>query len=344
MRIRSLVASLALAFSFALVSCLAGAGATVAVLAQERRPGGPNISPEEQKLAQGIMLAPDAAAKLKAAGEFIKKYPRSSLRLRVAQDMANEINGVVEAAQKLSLAQNYQTIFNETSEKELAVRLLINVYAATQQPDGAFAAGSDFLAKNPDSVRVLVVLMLIGTDQAKLKNTKFVEPSLQYGARAVELLEANKKPADMSDDDWQQYKNVLPGIYQSMGVLSLFKGDLVEAKTRLTRAVEMAPSDAFNYLFLGGVLNEEYQNGAKRYKSMPDGPAKDNELKKVLASLDLVIDAYAHMIALSEGNQRLAQTRQQNLQDLESYYKYRHNNSTEGMQRLIDKYKVAAKP
>jgi exonuclease VII small subunit len=132
-------------------------------------------------------------------------------------------------------------------------------------------------------------------------------------------------------------------MYQSMGLLNLLKGNLAEAKIRLTKAVEMAPLDPFNYLFFSSVLNEEYQNGAKRYLAMPDGPAKTDELQKVLSSLDRVIDAYAHMVALSEGNQRLEQARQQVRQDLESYYKYRHNNSTEGMQQLIDKYKVPAK-
>ena len=63
----------------------------------------------------------------------------------------------------------------------------------------------------------------------------------------------------------------------------------------------------------------------------------------MLASLDLVIDAYAHMIALAEGNERMASVRQQYLQDLEAYYKYRHHNSTEGMQQLIDKYKTPGK-
>ena len=53
---------------------------------------------------------------------------------------------------------------------------------------------------------------------------------------------------------------------------------------------------------------------------------------------------YARAIALSEGNAALAAVRQQYLQDLEAYYKYRHNNSTEGMQQLIDKYKVTPKP
>jgi len=109
----------------------------------------------------------------------------------------------------------------------------------------------------------------------------------------------------------------------------------------LAKAAEVAPTDPFNYLLLAGILNEEYQDAATHYQSMPNGPAKDEEMKKILASLDQVIDAYAQTIALAEGNERLAPARQQYLHDLESYYKYRHNNSTEGMQQLIDKYKVA---
>jgi len=71
---------------------------------------------------------------------------------------------------------------------------------------------------------------------------------------------------------------------------------------------------------------------------MAAGPTRDEELKKTQAILDQVIDAYAHAIALSEGNATLQEVRQQYLGDLETYYKYRHG-STEGMQQLIDKYK-----
>jgi hypothetical protein len=34
----------------------------------------------------------------------------------------------------------------------------------------------------------------------------------------------------------------------------------------------------------------------------------------------------------------------QAIQNLTPYYKFRHNNSTDGMQALIDKYKLAPKP
>ena len=95
---------------------------------------------------------------------------------------------------------------------------------------------------------------------------------------------------------------------------------------------------------IGALFNDEYQNEGKQYQSMAAGPARDAQLKKVQALLDNVIDAYAHAVALSEGNVTLQHIRQQYAQDLESYYKYRHNGSTEGMQQLIDKYKTPAKP
>ena len=95
---------------------------------------------------------------------------------------------------------------------------------------------------------------------------------------------------------------------------------------------------------LAGMLNDEYQNEAKHFQSMPAGPAKNDELKKAQSMLDTVIDAYAHAIALAESNANMQQVRTQYLHDLEAYYRYRHNNSTEGMQQLIDKYKPPAKP
>jgi hypothetical protein len=95
---------------------------------------------------------------------------------------------------------------------------------------------------------------------------------------------------------------------------------------------------------LAALLNDEYQVEAKQYQSMPAGTARDEQLKKVQAALDRVIDAYAHAVALAEGSAPLQQIRQQYVQDLESYYKYRHNGSTEGMQQLIDKYKAPVKP
>jgi len=311
----------------------------------EGRTGGQGLSPEEQNLAKGIMTAADPAAKLKAAAELIKKFPKTSIRPRLAQGLLDQIRAATDASQRANLAQEYQKIFDQPAEQELIVPVLIDAYGAANQLDSAFAKGAEFLSHNPDSLSVLVDLMSFGTDQAKKQNPKFLSQSLQYGGHAIELIEADKKPANMDDAAWKEYKStLLPSLYQSMGLLNLVKGDQAAAKAQFIKASELAPSDAFNFLMLAGMLNEEYQTEAKHYQSLPAGPAKTDELKKAQAMLDAVIDAYAHAIALAEGNANMQQARTQYLHDLEAYYRYRHNNSTEGMQQLIDKYKTPAKP
>jgi len=305
----------------------------------------PKVSPEEQKAAQAIDAAPDAAGKAKAAEDFVKRFPKSSLRPVYAEKISDQIHEMTDAQQKIALAQQFKSIFNSPVEEEMIMPVLIVGYSDAKQYDEAFSTGATYLGQHPDSVGVLVELMTIATEQAKQKNGKFVGQGEQYGTHALELIEGNKKPASMDDATWKEYRDLLPRLYQSMGILGMVRGDRTATQTRLTKATELDPKDPFNYLLLSGSVNDEYQDAAKKYQAMKDGPEKTAELQKVIATLDRVIDAYAHFIALSEGNTQLAAVRQQEMQDLENYYKYRHNGKTDGMQELINKYKAApAKP
>ena len=305
----------------------------------------PKISQDEQKLLQQMTSAPDAAAKLKIAGDLIKKHPKTTIRGQVAEEIANQITDVKDVTQRLALAQQFQTIFNDPADEAHVGPVVIEAYADSNKFDDAFTKGADFLSRHPDSLRVLVTLLSVGSEQAKKQNTKFIDQSIRYGGQAIALVEANKKPANFDDAGWQKFKtSTAPSLYQSLGLLHMLKGANAEAKASYTKASQLAPTDAFNFVMIAALLNDEYQAAAKAYQTMAAGAPKDAQLKKVEALLDTVIDAYAHAIALSEGNAALAQVRQQYLQDLENYYKYRHNRSTAGMQQLIDKYKPAPKP
>ena len=81
------------------------------VLTQEQAK--PKVSEAEAKAVAAINSAPDAAAKLAAAGEFLKKYPKSTLRSEVAAYVAGEIAKVTDANQKLKLAEDFQKVFKE---------------------------------------------------------------------------------------------------------------------------------------------------------------------------------------------------------------------------------------
>lgn len=327
------------------ITLVALLGVTPLARAQGANSTPPKISQDEQNLAQKIAAAPDAAAKLKAAGDLVKKHPKTAIRGQIAQEIANRITDVKDATQKLALAQQFQTLFNDPADEEFVGPVVIDAYADSNQLDQAFTKGAEFLTRHPDSLRVLVTLLSVGTEQAKKQNTKFIDQAIRHGSQAISLVETNKKPANFDDAAWQQFKTgTLPSLYQSLGLLHMLKGARAEAKANYIKASKIAPADAFNFVMIAALLNDEYQAEAKTYQAMSSGAPKDEQLKKVQAALDTAIEAYAHAIALSEGNAGLADIRQQYLQDLERYYKYRHNNSTDGMQQLIDKYKPAPKP
>ena len=330
--------TMALLLSGLLIGCLTAR-------AQQKQPDQPNLSAEEQKLVDNIRTAKDAAGKLNAAAELIKKHPKTSVRQRVAENMANQVANVKDNAQKLTLAQQLETTFNDPAEIDIVGPIIVQAYADSNQPDQAFAKAADFLSHAPDALALLVQLAAIGTDQAKKQNAKFIPQTIQYTAHAIELIEGDKKPAHFDDARWKEYKDqTLAQLYQSRGLLNFAKGDRAEAKANYTKASQLNPSDAYNFIMLAALLNDEYQTEGQRYQTMPAGATRDEQLKKVQALLDGVIDTYAHAVALAEGNAALQQIRQQYAQDLETYYKYRHNGSAEGMQQLIDKYKASPKP
>lgn len=320
-------------------------GSTTFAQTPAATPQPPKLSADEGKLVDRINAAPDAAAKLQAATELIKKYPKTAIRGQVVQEIANRIREVTDPAQKLTLAQQLQTLFSDPADEPTVIPVVVDALADAKQIDQAFAKGSDFVSRHPESLEVLVELVSIGTEEAKKQNGKYVDQSIRYGSQAIAMAEADKKPADFDDPSWQRFKTLtLPSLYQSLGLLYMLKGNSAEAKAHYTKAARVNPSDPFNFVMIAAILNEEYQAAAKTYSTMPSGPEKEAQLKKVQGVLDAVIDAYAHAVAVSEGNAALAQVRQQYLQDLENYYKYRHNGSNAGMQQLIDKYKPAPKP
>jgi hypothetical protein len=62
-------------------------------------------------------------------------------------------------------------------------------------------------------------------------------------------------------------------------------------------------------------------------------------LKKINGLVDQMIDAYARTAGLGVGRPEYQLLIQQVMHDLTGFYMYRNNQSTEGLQQLIDKYK-----
>src|SRR5712691_9831671 len=118
----------------------------------------------------------------------------------------------------------------------------------------------------------------------------------------------------------------------------------VECRSLLEKAAAFDPNDPVNYALIASLLDEEYQKLAQTYQQMPASQQKEDMLKRINEQMDKTIDAYAHAVGLSTGRPEYQELQNQALQSLAPYYKYRHNQSIEGLQPLIDKYKMPAKP
>jgi tetratricopeptide (TPR) repeat protein len=309
---------------------------------QEKKPADvkTEVSEAEANAAQKIQSAPDPAGKLKSSAEFLKQYPKSTLRPRVATYLAGSITGVTDTAQQITLAEGFLSLFNEAGEVELVYPVLLNAYLKSERVDDAFRIAASMLEKNPDDFEVLTQMAIIGTQQAQRQNTKYIQQSQQYGTRAISLMDADKKPVAVSDAYWKEYKaRWMPDLYLSMAVLSLAKGDAVDAQNKLRKAVSLDPANPFGYALLGNIANNEYQEKAKQYNATPPGPARDKLMKDSQAQLEQVVTLYAQSVALSEGNAKYQQLHDQVMQDLQSYYKFLHNGSTDGLQAVIEQYK-----
>ena len=139
----------------------------------------------EQKAMAKIEAAPDFAGKLAAAGEFIKKYPKSTLRSKVVSYIAQQANKMVDAPQRITQLENTLTVFKEPGDSDVITTILIDAYFKQNRPDDGFRVASAYLAKNTNDVAVLTQAALEGVEQAKKKEGKFAQQSMQYGGKAI---------------------------------------------------------------------------------------------------------------------------------------------------------------
>ena len=204
----------------------------------------------EQEAATKVQSAPDVAAKLKAAGDFVRKYPKSTQRAMIVGYVVQEINKTPDATQKISLLENTLTVFKEQSDVDIINPILIDAYVGSNRLDDAFRVGAAAIAKNPNDVVVLTNLSLVGIDQIKKQNPKYAEQTQQYALKAIEIIEAGKKPESLDDARWGDFQTrLLPELYQAAGVVAMMTGKKDEAKSRFEKASSLNANDTSSELW-----------------------------------------------------------------------------------------------
>lgn len=296
------------------------------------------LSDGERKAIEKINTATGAEAKLKAAQEYLKKNAKSQMRPRVATYLAEEITAVQDSNQRISLSKQYISTFNDEAEADLVRPSMIEALFSAKKFDDALSESSKHLARMPDDIIVLTQIAWAGAVQTQLQaaNSSLQQNALSSAAKAVELMEGDKKPEKMTPENWTAYRNSwLPKLYQAQGLIYFYNNDRAKAKDNLEKSAGFDPYEPSVLLLLSDIANTEYQTIAQQYQA----EKKQALLDQALARLDETIDWLARAAAASEGNPQLQAMNQQVMDNLKSYYAFRHDGKTDGLTELINKYK-----
>ena len=286
-------------------------------------------APSEADALAAIKVASNPTTKLAAAEDFVAKFPNSNARVSIAELVASEILKVRNGSVALALLERAQAVFTRDQEREVLKPVAFAAYTMGNRTDDAFALAGEILAKNPDDLNVLVRLTQLGADEVRKRNRKYAGVSLQYGLKAIALIETGNT----------KHESDLGQLYQQTAILYLAADNNEEARSRLTKATTLSPTDPANFALMGRVINADYVTKLSAYESMPEGKAKQDELKQLDAMLDSIIDAYARAAGLATGRTQYQTLLQQLIPDLTTYYRKRHG-SVAGLQELINRYRT----
>jgi len=225
----------------------------------------------------------------------------------------------------------------EDADKKGKFRTLL--YNDKKYPE-AYALGKEILAAEPDNLKVLIDLGANGYLVGPLNNAPLSAEALGYAKKALQQLEAGK-----TIDDWQPLASkdvAVAYLNYTVGALSLATDPSNALKNLIKAAQFETPlkKSPYTYAYIAGAYETgPYAKLSADYKRDFLGKDETPESKLALANInqivDRMIDGYARAVALAGSDANFSQPKAVWNESLATWYKYRNNNATTGMDQLV---------
>lgn len=238
--------------------------------------------------------------------------------------------------------ERYVKKFVDAYDKAVRKPQLIQLVKDQKWSD-AYTLGKQILADEPEDLVVLYNTSLSALNLATSGNDTNNAEAVNFARKTIQLIEGGKtfeqgKPIDPKD------KNEVLGLLNYALATFTFKSNPDDAITSLIKAAQYEGSIKKNpqtYGFLAvayqaGPYNRLRTDYEKRF---PAGSVETEESKVATQNInqviDRIIDAYARAVALAGNDAALAQRKNEWMEQLTGFYKYRHNNSDAGLKEMI---------
>jgi tetratricopeptide (TPR) repeat protein len=226
--------------------------------------------------------------------------------------------------------------------------------------------GKEVLTRDPDNLDYLSALVVqIRTLElfGNPPNFAHAAEAAEFAERAIRLIEAGKMPTGADPQKFN--KNVTLGyMHQTLAVIYEHDKNIDKALAEYEKAAGFDPSNVTYFFHCGRIHNDKYNAAAQKYEAaqkkvdaIPDADRNAAEPKpEVKAALDeakaafaevknqaeAVINYWVRYVALTADKPSEARTTVSGV--VTGLYKFRNNNSEEGLQKLIDENKTSAAP
>jgi hypothetical protein len=307
------------------VACALSASAQV-------QPAQPNATPD-----------PDAAAKAACTDLYTKwrdnyNKPDAALQ-KAAYETGKQFVTQCPNDEYLSYVQKWIPKYEAAMQGD---QLQKQYDAAVKASDwkGILSSGKQLAAKDPENLTLQLNLAVAGSSS---KDKTLFGESLNATRRAIQLVDAGKADA-FTPEQWKSIpfaanKGELLGFLNFLSAFYTLDTKPAESAQFALKAVQSEgryKKDPAAYYYLSLAYQAaEYAPQAQAYKAACEGKELNDECKMKLDTLylvvDRIIDAHARLVSLTTD----AAAKAARLKELEGFYRFRHEDKTDGMNELV---------
>jgi hypothetical protein len=254
-------------------------------------------------------------AAFEAGREYIGKYPND--------EYGERVRAWVEVYERNARKSQFENLLFR--EKK---------YAA------AFGVGRQVLAGEPDNLRTIINLASAGYLASNESDASLNAETLRYARRATQLIEGGAQPSD-----WKPFT----GQPDALAYLNFITGELILKETptesadyfrkaiALEGAVRRTPViySRLAAAYVAGRYEPQSKDFESRFAGKEPTTESQAALAEIYATVDLITDAYARAVALSESEAQYAEARARWMRELTRFYKFRNNDSVAGLEAYI---------
>jgi tetratricopeptide (TPR) repeat protein len=232
--------------------------------------------------------------------------------------------------------------------------ILFNQAIAQKNMADMIRIGKEVLAENPDNLDYLIAMSVqIRTNElfASPPNFAHAAEAAEFTEKAMKLIEGGKTPTPNPNSPFDKNKT-LAFFDQTLAVIDDHNKNIDKALERYHHAASLDPMNPLYFFHAGRLHQEKYLAAAKKYQEIPEADREATPLKpEVKAALDEVnkqadgvINAWVRYLGLTADKPTTGDTRSKVEGVVSELYKFRNNNSTDGLAKLIEQNKTSPTP